>query len=220
MDGDHAGIGDVIGLAQKLLDQLRAALADGHGAVSAVAGMGVGAEDHPSAAGVHLAHIAVNDGLVGGNEFAAVPFGRRQAENVVVLVDGAADGAQGVVAVGQHIGQRKFLQAGGPRRLDDAHIGDVVRGHGIEFQPQRIHIPGGIMSGQNTVGNGLFASLRRAARALGCGDQAPAVIKNALVVYLYHENTSVFLPQSGRQWQSFAGIIIPHRKQNVKTLSW
>ena len=192
IDGDHAGIGDVIGLAEKLLDQFRAALADSHGAVSAVAGMGVGAEDHPSAAGVHLAHIAVDDGLVGGNELTAVPFGRRKAENMVVLVDGAADGAQGVVAVGQHIGQRKSFQPGSPRRLDDAHVGDVVGSHGVEFQPQHIHIPGGIMGGQNAVGDGLFASLCHAVGALSCRDQRSAAIENALVMYLYHKNTSVF----------------------------
>lgn len=50
MDCDDLGIGDIVGLFQKLAGQLRAALADGYGTVSTVAGVGVGAQDHPSGA--------------------------------------------------------------------------------------------------------------------------------------------------------------------------
>ena len=48
------------------------------------------------------------------------------------------------------------------------------------------------MGGQNAVGDGFFAALCRIFSALGRGNQGPAVIKNALVMYLYHKNTSVF----------------------------
>ena len=39
---------NVVGLAQQLPGQLRAALADGHTAVSPVSGMGIGAQNHPA----------------------------------------------------------------------------------------------------------------------------------------------------------------------------
>ena len=106
---DYAWIGNVIGLAQELLDQLRTAFSDGKRAVSAIAGVGVRTEEHPPTAGIHLAHIAVDDGLVRGDELAAVALCGGQAEHMVVLVDRAANGAERVVAVRQHIGQRELL---------------------------------------------------------------------------------------------------------------
>ena len=55
------------------------------------------------------------------------------------------------------------------------------------------------MGGQNAVGDGLFASLCHAVGALSCRDQRSAAIENALVMYLYHKNTSVFLTQPVRK---------------------
>ena len=63
---------------------------------------------------------------------AAVFLSGGKAEHVVVLVDGAAHGAQGVVAAGEHIGNGKALHARGSGRLNDAHIGDVVGGEGVK----------------------------------------------------------------------------------------
>ena len=68
----------------------------------------------------------MDDGLVGGHEVAAILDGGGQAEDVVVLVDRAADGAEAVVAVRQRVGEWELLHAGGPRLLDDADIGDIV----------------------------------------------------------------------------------------------
>ena len=42
---------------------------------------------------------------------AAVLFGTGKAEHVVILIDGSADRAQGVVAVGEHIRHRELLKA-------------------------------------------------------------------------------------------------------------
>ena len=154
VDGNDPGIGDIIGLVQKLLDQLRAALADGHGAVSAVPGVGIGADDHFTAAGVHLPHVAVNDRLVGRDKLAAVLLGGAETEHVVIFVDGAAHGTEAVVAVGQHIGQGKLGETRGPGRLNDAHIGDVVGSHGVEFDFEEVHGPGGVVLGQNAIGHG------------------------------------------------------------------
>ena len=154
IDGDDLGIGDVIGLLEELPGQLGPALSDGHGAVGAVAGVGVRAQDHPAGGGVPLPHVGVDDGLVGGDELAAVFPGGREAEDVVILVDGAAHGAQGVVAVGEHIGQGEGLHARGPGSLDDTHIGDVMGGHGVEFQGQPLQAGGGVVGLQNGPGHG------------------------------------------------------------------
>ena len=62
IDGDDLRIGNVVGAAYQLLGQLAAALAHSHGAQGAVACVGVGAQDHPSAAGHHLSVVAVDDG--------------------------------------------------------------------------------------------------------------------------------------------------------------
>ena len=79
-----------------------------------------------------------------------------QGELVVVLVDGAADSAEAVVAVGQDIGQRELLHAGSAGRLDDADIGDVVAGHRVELQLQLVGITALVVGLQDTVGHSAF----------------------------------------------------------------
>ena len=193
VDGDDLGIADVIGLAQQLLHQLGAALAHGHAAVGAVAGVAVRAQDHAAGGGVALPHVLVDDRLMGGDEDSAVFLGGGQAEHVVVLVDGAAHGAQGVVAVGEHIGERELLQPGGPGRLDDAHVGDVVRGHGVEAQLQIIHISAGVVAGQDAVGHGAGAALvggEAGGSPLRGGEQTAAVVEDAVLEDRDHKKTS------------------------------
>ena len=82
--------------------------------------MRVGAEDHLAAARLHLAHVLVDDGDVRGHEDSAVLLRGGKPEDVVVLVDGAADGAQGVVAVGEHVGDGELGHARRLGRLYDA----------------------------------------------------------------------------------------------------
>ncbi len=188
VDGDDLGIGHVVGLAQELAGQLGAALADGHGAVGAVAGVGVGAQNHPAGGGIPLPHVGVDDGLVGGNKLTTVLFGGGQAENVVILVDGTAHGAQGVVAVGKHIGHREFRHARGAGGLDDAHIGDVVGGHGVKPDLQTIHIGGGVVGLQDGVGHGSVPAL-----APGGGRKARPCIGYGRVGDSYHRNPSVLI---------------------------
>ena len=74
-------------------------------------------------------------------------------------VDGAAHRAQGVVAVGHDIGQREALHAGSPGRLYDAHVGDVVAGHGVELHAQVGHVTAGCWGLQNGPGNGAAARI-------------------------------------------------------------
>ena len=73
---------------------------------------------------------------------------------MVVLVDGAAHRAQGVVAVGEHIGQRKFCQSGGPGSLDDAHIRNVVGGHGVKPDGQTVHGIQRVVGFEDAIGHG------------------------------------------------------------------
>ena len=154
VDQDDAGTGHVIGAAHQLLGQFAAALAHAQGADGAVAGMAVAAQDHAAAARHHLAVERVDDGHVGGHIDAAVLMGRAEGEHVVVLVDGAAHGAQAVVAVSQHIGHGEFLHAGCPGRLDDAHVGDIVAGQAVKAHLQAIHIAALVMGLQDAVGDG------------------------------------------------------------------
>ena len=121
--------------------------------------MGVGAQQHLAGGGVALPHIGMDDGLVGGDELAAVLFGGGQSKDVVVLVDGAAHSAQGIVAVGEHVGQGELLHAGGSGGLDDTHVGDVVGGHGVEADGQAVRVAGGVVGGENGVGHSALPAL-------------------------------------------------------------
>ena len=186
VDGHHRRIGDVVGLPEQLPGQFRAALTDGHTAVGAVPGVGVGAQNHGTGGGVPLPHVGVDDCLMGGDELAAVALGRRQAEHVVILVDGASHGAQGVVAVGEHIGQRELLHPRGPGGLDDAHVGDVVGRHGVKPDGQPVRAAGGIVGLEDGPGHGGA----HAALVLCGGDQAAALPFHSLVVNGQHEDSS------------------------------
>ena len=192
VDGNDAGIGNVVGVAQQLLCQLAAALAHGHGAQSAVAGVRVGTQDHLAAAGEVLTHKGVDDGDVRRNEDAAVLLGRGKAKDVVVLVDGAAHGAQRVVAVGEHVGQRELLHARGARRLDDADKGDVVARHGVEANLERLGVAGRIVCLEDRIRDGaalgILGRLRNTALgSLGLRHNLAAVTQvDAVLVQLDH----------------------------------
>ena len=193
INAHHLGQVNVIGPAKQLLDQLGAALANGHGAVCAVAGVRVGTDDHLSAAGIPLPHIGVNDRLMGRDKLAAVLLGSGQAEHVVVLVDGAAHCAQAVMTVRQHIGQRKFLQAAGPGRLDDADVSNIMGCHGVELHFQVLHIAAEIVCGHNAIGHGLGAACFRTVACLNtllCRDGSAALIVTAFVPNRNHEKSS------------------------------
>ena len=116
---------------------------------------------------------------------------------MVILVDGAAYSAQGVVAVGQHIGQGELLEPGGPGGLDDAHIGDVVAGHGVHLQLEGILAAGGVVAGQDAVGHGF----RPAGSSVGlrCGTEGAVFIDDAVVGDFDHAFTPSFLGFYERQ---------------------
>ena len=76
----------------------------------------------------------MNDGRVSRHKLPAETPGRRKAENMVVLVDGAAHRAEAVVAVRQHVRNGERLKSARESRLNDAHVGDVVRCESVEPQ--------------------------------------------------------------------------------------
>ena len=155
--GHHLRAGQVVGLAQQLFDQLRPAFAHAHDAQGAVAGVAVRTENHATALSHHFAHILVDDRQIGGHKDAAVLARGRQAEEVVIFVDGAAHGTEAVVAVGEGVRQGKFLKAAGPCGLDNAHIGDVVGGQSVEADAQHVFaLRGRVMRGQNARGQGVL----------------------------------------------------------------
>ena len=135
----------VIGVSQQLLHQFPAAFSYCHGSQSAVPCMAVGTQDHPAASGHGLTHILMDYRDVGRNVDSAILFAGRQAEHVIVLIDGSSYRTQGIVAVGQHIGNRKLRHAGSPGCLDNSYKGNVMRSKGIESEPEIFHIVRGIM---------------------------------------------------------------------------
>ena len=98
----------------------------------------------------------MDDGLVGGDEVAAILDGSGQAEDVVVLVDGPADGTEAVVAVGHHIGHGELLQAAGLGGLDDTHIGDVVGDEAVKFQMELTFLLPLVVAAEDLIGHGLI----------------------------------------------------------------
>ena len=185
----HLGHGHIPGVFQQLLGKLRAALAHGHGAQGAVAGVGVGAQDHLAAPGQLLPGVGVDDALIGGYIDAAVLLGGGQAEHMVILVDGAAHGTQTVVAVGQGVGEGKFLHAGGSRLLDDAHIGDVVGHHGVKAHLQPLRIAAYIVGLQDLPGHGVLPG--PGGGHGGCFRQLAVFQENALIKALDHTISSL-----------------------------
>ena len=180
----------VIGLAEELLDQLGAAFTHGHGAQRAIAGVAVGTENHLAAAGKHFAGILMDDGHVRRYEDAAVFLRGGEAEKVVVFVDGAAHGAEAVMAVGEGVGHGKAFKTAGPGRLDDAHIGDVMGGQSIEAQAQgAVLLRGRVVRRKNAMRKRVVAGLFGIDAARGGfinGKQRVAVNDNGLVVKLDH----------------------------------
>ena len=157
VDGDNIRGGNVVGLTQQLLYQLAAALANRHGAQGAVARVGVRSKDHLAAAGHHLAHVLVDNGHVRGYVDAAVVLCGGETKEVVVLVDGAADGAQGVMAGGEHVGHGELLKTARLGGLDNAHVGDVMAGEAVEGDLEARLVPGGVVGLHDAVGDGAAA---------------------------------------------------------------
>ena len=102
--------------------------------------MTVGAKNHLSASGHHLTHILVKNCPVWRNENTAILFRVSKAKDVVILIDGAAHRAEGVVAVGKHVGNRELFDSAGPGRLQNVDIVVIRRHQRVKFQLELLHI--------------------------------------------------------------------------------
>ena len=142
---------------QKLFNKLRTAFADAHGTHSAVTGVAVRAKNHLTAAGHHFSCILMNNRLICRNVNSAVLDCRRKTENVVVLVDCAADRAKAVVAVGQRIGNREFCKSACSCGLNDADVGDVVRNEGVELNLHPVFVFTGVVGVEYAVCDGVVS---------------------------------------------------------------
>ena len=185
-DQHHFRCRHIVGVFQQLLHQLAAAFAHAHAAVSAVAGVGVGAENHIAAGCQPLTGILVDHRLVGRHIDTAVLFRRRQAKGMVILIDGAAHRAQAVVAVGHGVGNRELLQAGGLGRLNNTDKCNIMGDQGIKLQPQLLRIVTAVMGAQHLVGHGLFPRRFRRFHARGCRDRLPVHQIHARFDQFYH----------------------------------
>ena len=146
-DEHDFGLRNVIGARKQLLHKLGAALADAHAAKGTIAGVAVGAQDHLAATGQHFPRVLMDDSEVCGHKDAAVLLCCRKAEDMIVLVDGAAHGTEAVVAVGQAVGKGKFLKAACPGSLNDAHIGDVVGNECVKGDVKEVVLFGSLAVG-------------------------------------------------------------------------
>ena len=147
--------------------------------------MGVGAEDHLAAAGQPLPGVLVDDGLVGRDVDSAVFLRRREAEGVVILVDGAAHGAQAIVAVGHGVWNGELLKAGGLGGLDDAHEGDVVGDESVKLQPELLRVGALVVGAEDGIGDGLLPGARRGRVRPG---ELPVGVHSAPGMIFYHRN--------------------------------
>ena len=194
IDRDDARALEIVGSSNELLGQLAAAFADAQGADGAVAGVGVGAEDHLAAAGHQLSVEGVDVAEVGGDIDAAELMRGGEGELVVVFVDRAADRAQGVVAVGEQIRKRELRHAGSAAGLNDADVGDVVRRHRVVLQAQIVHAVDRVVGLQNAIGHrtleGFFPGDILAGEGLdvirGVDNCLPVYQINSVVIELDH----------------------------------
>ena len=150
---------DIIGLIQKLLHELRAALTHSHCPECTVTGMAVRAKNHPASACQHLAGILVNHCLVGRYIYSSVFFRAGQAKHVVILIDCSAHCAQRVVTVGKYIWDRKSLQSGSPCCLDDSYKCNVMRCQLVKLNLKLLHISGGIVFLKDPISHCLLRKL-------------------------------------------------------------
>ena len=154
--------------------------------------MAVGAQHHFAAAGQHFPGILVDDRLVGGHIVAAVFYRGGQTEGMVVGIDGAAHGAQAVVAVGEHIGHGEFRQPAGLGGLNHAHIGDIMGDETVERQVQQAVAAAGVVGAEDAAGHGLLPGCRHGGCGLTDGAAGP---EDGKIVQLDHR----IAPLSGNQ---------------------
>ena len=130
--------------------------------------------------------------LVGGDIDAAVLLGGGEAKGVVILVDGASHGAEGVVAVGHGVGHGELFKPAGPGGLYDTHEGDVVGDQGVKGETELLRVRAPVVGAENGVGNGPLPGGGEGIGGLGTvgGDDLTASPVGAGVDDFYHSSGS------------------------------
>ena len=158
MNGNDLGPFDVIGLSQKLLHKLRTTLTHCHCAQCSISCMRIGAENHAACCRHHFSCILVNDCKMRRNINTAVFLRGSKTEHVIIFIDRSSHRAQRIVAVRQHIGDRKSGESRCPCRLNDSDIGNVMACNLIKPDVQLLRIPGLIVRRKNAPGHGPVTS--------------------------------------------------------------
>ena len=96
--------------------------------------MGIRPEDHLSGSGKHFARKLVDYCLVRRDIDAAVALCAGKAKHMVVLIDCPTYRAETVMAVGQHIRNRKLFKSACPCSLDNPDKGNIVGSQLVKTQ--------------------------------------------------------------------------------------
>jgi hypothetical protein len=177
---------------------------------------------HFSAAGELFARVAMDDAKVGGHIDATIFFRGGKAKDVVVLVDGSADGAEAVVAIGHGVRHGELGESARPRGLYDADIGDVVRNQRVKSEAHLLHIAGGVVRAEDGIGNGFLA---RGSVRLGCGARLSVFERDRMVVIANHRVLLDRINRAfpfGKQAGNFPLIdcIMPRASRKVETVAY
>ena len=107
---------------------------------------------------------------------------------MVVLVDGAAHGAEGVVAVGHGVRDGELLQPAGLGGLDDADKGNVMGNERVELEAQFFRVRALVVGAENGVSDRLLPGFIGSGLPLGLagGDDLAVQIVSALFDDFYH----------------------------------
>ena len=107
----YLGTFDIVSSSQKLFYKLWSALSHSHGSKGSITGMAVRSQDHLAALCQHFSGKLMDNCLMRGNVNATIAFCTGQSEHMVILVDSSSYCAQRVMAVGQYVRDREFLQS-------------------------------------------------------------------------------------------------------------
>ena len=116
---------------------------------------------------------------------------------MIVLIDGATHGAQTVVTVGQHVGHGKFLETAGACRLDNAHIGDVMRCQCVKTNAKSVRsLLSRVVICQNACRKGVSAGglqVRSFGVRLLCRYDAHVLADDNGIIYQFNHGSSLLL---------------------------
>ena len=164
--------------------------------------MAVRSENHLSAARLRFAHILVNDRLMYRYANAPEPLRSRQAEQMVILIEGTRHSAEAVMTIRHDKREGERFDPTCDRRLQHADISHIVCSERIEAQRKPSLLFGAIVRRKDTIrhstlsGTCAIDSLRL---ARGSRYQPSAIEEVHAIVILLNHST---LPMIGLAYRS------------------